>query len=142
MFAYAAIPLTCWLCALLATPRKPRVGNEVEELVYSRLLGRQQMVALLALLVTAAAVLAIVVTLPQRLDPDLNTVRQAHAACVEARQVESSARDGGATVLPHCLALQPGGTWAEQMERADGSWLLVATLASPPVYRPPHGSLR
>ncbi len=141
MFAYAAIPLTCWICALLATPRKPRIGNEVEELVYSRLLGRRELLALLAFFVTAITLLVIVTRLPQRLDPDLNTVRQAHAACVEARQVASSTADGGATVLPHCLALQPGGTWVEQMERADGSWLVVATLASPPVYRPPHGSL-
>ncbi len=40
MFAYAIIPLTCWACALLAAPRRPAFGNEVEELVYSRLLGR------------------------------------------------------------------------------------------------------
>ena len=49
----AAIPLTCWLCALIAAPRRPRVGNEVAELVYIRLLGRQQRLVLLAAVATA-----------------------------------------------------------------------------------------
>jgi hypothetical protein len=42
MFAYTAIPLTCWLCALLAHPHRSLPGNGVAEIVYRRLLGRQQ----------------------------------------------------------------------------------------------------
>jgi len=41
MLTLIAIPLTCWLCAFVAIPRKPLPGNEVQELVYARLLGRQ-----------------------------------------------------------------------------------------------------
>lgn len=28
MYLIAALPLTCWLCALIAIPRSPRVGAE------------------------------------------------------------------------------------------------------------------
>lgn len=41
MFMFAAIPLMCWLCVLVAMPHKPLPNNEVQELVYARLLGRQ-----------------------------------------------------------------------------------------------------
>ncbi len=134
MFAYAAIPLTCWICALLAAPRKPRIGNEVEELIYSRLLGRQELLALLALFVTAITFLVVVTHLPQQLDPDLNTVRQAREACIEAQHAALDAADYGVDIRARCYALQPGGMWAERVERADGSWLLVATLTGPPLF--------
>ncbi len=138
MFAYAAIPLTCWLCALLAIPRKPRFGNEVEELVYSRLLGRRELLALLALFVTAITLLVMVTRLPQRLDPDLTTVRQAREACGAARNTAASdAADYHFDVRFRCYVLQPGGAWAEQLMQDDGSWLLVATLAGPPRFARP-----
>ena len=66
MLAYAAIPLTCWLCALIAAPRRPHPGNEVAELVYIRLLGRQQWLVLLAAMATAALFIALAIALPQR----------------------------------------------------------------------------
>src|ERR1700730_10940044 len=81
MWTLIAVPLTCWLCVLLAFPRKPRVGNEVEGLVYARLLGRQQRLLLLALLVTALTFLIGVATLPRRVDADLSTLRHLHATC-------------------------------------------------------------
>src|SRR5262249_38352444 len=54
---------------LLAMPRKPLPGNEIAELVYARLLGRQQRVVLLALTVTIVTFVAIVVALPPRNQP-------------------------------------------------------------------------
>ena len=80
MFAYTAIPLTCWLCALLALPRRPRPGNEIAELVYARLLGRQQRLLLLAVVVTAMTFLAIVVHLPSSINHDLSYSHQAYIA--------------------------------------------------------------
>lgn len=77
MLAYAAIPLTCWLCALIAAPRRPRVGNEVAELVYIRLLGRQQWLVLLAAVATAVLFVALVITLPQRGSADAAQATQA-----------------------------------------------------------------
>ncbi len=73
MHALIFVTLTCWLCALIATPRKPRVGDEAAELIYSLLLSRQQRLALLAFLSTAALFLSLVLSLPQRVDATLYT---------------------------------------------------------------------
>jgi hypothetical protein len=81
MFAYVAIPLTCWMCALVAIPRRPRRGNEVEEFVYARLLGRSQRVALLALVVTAVAFFTFVLALPDRVDPNFSHTPSMHQVC-------------------------------------------------------------
>src|SRR5690242_12795065 len=64
VLALALIPLTCWLCALVAIPRRPLPGNEVQELVYARLLGRQQRLVLLALVVSLVVGFSFVVRLP------------------------------------------------------------------------------
>lgn len=96
MVTLAAIMLTCWLCALVARPRKPLRGNEVQELVYSRLLGRQQTLMLLALFATAAVLIVLALTIrPNRVDADLQRVRP---ACVEG--------PGGGTA---CNIMRPDG---------------------------------
>lgn len=68
MHALIVVTLTCWACTLVTSPRKPRIGNEAAELVYSRLLGRQQRLALLAVVATATLFLTVVLSLPQRVD--------------------------------------------------------------------------
>lgn len=78
MGTFIAVSITCWACALVALPRKPRLGNEVEELIYTRLLGRQRRIVLLALGVTAALFLAAVVALPQQ----VSAIPQAPAPAV------------------------------------------------------------
>lgn len=80
MYLLTAIALTCWVCTAIARPRRPRYGNEVEELVYSQLLGRQHRVALLALVVTLVAFVAVVVAIPHRIPPS-------ESAVAESRQV-------------------------------------------------------
>src|SRR5690242_3048607 len=62
-----AMVATCWLCLAIVTPRKPRWGNEVEELVYTRLLGRQHLLFGVIAALTVALALVLVVTLPQRM---------------------------------------------------------------------------
>jgi hypothetical protein len=57
MLALIAIPVACWLCALLAIPQRPCVHDEIQEFVYRRLVARQQ------LLVGCATVATIVVAL-------------------------------------------------------------------------------
>lgn len=59
MITFAAIALTCWLCALLAIPGRPVAHDEGQELVYRRLIGRQQWLVAYAILATAAAVIAL-----------------------------------------------------------------------------------
>jgi hypothetical protein len=82
MVTLTAVALTCWLCALLAMPRKPRLNDEVQELVYARLLGRQQVLMLVALVATAGAVFALVaLARPNRADFDFNGVRHPDAVC-------------------------------------------------------------
>jgi|SRR5690349_8012222 hypothetical protein len=126
MFAYAAIPLTCWLAVFIATPRRPLPGNEIEELVYARLLGRQQRLRLLALVATALLFLVFVLTLPQRVDPDLRDVRAAGRIC-----------NYPSVGFPTCYRLQPGGMWAQE-ELVDGAWVVVGTVATLPPINDPY----
>lgn len=73
-----AVSFTCWLCMIVAAPRKPQLGNEVEELVYAQLIGRQHRLALLAICITAALFFAAVIALPQR----ANALHDASTAAV------------------------------------------------------------
>jgi hypothetical protein len=118
MFAYAAIPLTCWLAAFLAVPRKPLPGNEIEELVYSRLLGRQHLLRLLALIVTMFMLLGLVISLPSRMDPTLRT----HRVCTDSP-----------VGFPTCYNLQSSDTWAQEELDSDGTWHVVAIVSRPPL---------
>jgi hypothetical protein len=82
MHALLIVTLTCWLCTLVAIPRKPPVSDEVAELVYRRLLGRQQRLALLAFIATGALFLTVVLSLPQRVDATLDSppLTETHAS--------------------------------------------------------------
>lgn len=114
MIALLSIAGTCWLCALLAVPRTPLPGNDVAELVYRRLLGRQQPLLLLALFSTVIALVSPVATLPTRIDPDLLALRGARASCTYPLT-------GG----PICPVLEPGGVWVQAQAQADGSWRVL-----------------
>ncbi len=61
-----ALALTCWLCVLLATPRRPRRGDEVEELVHAHLVGRCQRVMVVAVIVTLGAFVTCIATVAYR----------------------------------------------------------------------------
>jgi hypothetical protein len=113
MYAYAAIPLICWLCALIAIPRKPRFGNEVEELVYVRLLGRQHRVILLALIVTVVAFVAMVMALPHTMQPNRSAVTNTYAICADADAQSSR---------PPCFTRRPGGTWEPDASVSVPAW--------------------
>lgn len=116
MAMFAAIPLTCWLCVLIAMPRKPLPGNEIEELVYSRLLGRHHHLRLLALIVTLFMLLGLVISLPSRVDPTLRT-----------RRVCTDPPSGS----PTCYRPQSDGTWAQEELERDGTWHVVAIVSRP-----------
>jgi hypothetical protein len=107
----------CWTFALLATPRTPRRGNEVAELVYTRLLGRQHLLVGVAAIVTAATVLGLVVTLPQRIDPTFAENRQLKAYC--------------AAGAARCYHLEPDGWWLEAARQSEGQWVVVGRVAAP-----------
>lgn len=126
MLAFAAISLTCWLCAAIAAPPRPMLGNEVAQGVYTRLLGRQQRLTLLALLLSGAALLALLADLPSRTDPDLQDLRDARVSCVYPME--------GA---PICPILQPGGVWAYAEVHRDGTWQMVPTATGPVIQTNP-----
>ncbi len=63
MIALLFIAGTCWLCALLAIPRKPLPGNETQELVYRRLIGRHQLLVALAFAVTLVTCCGMMISL-------------------------------------------------------------------------------
>jgi hypothetical protein len=131
MVALTAIPVTCWLCAWLARPGKPLVGNEVQELVYGRLFGRQQRLVLLALVVTGVMLFSLVITLPQRIDRDLQSVRGENAKCAAliGKDETDSGRDVTAPV--RCYELQAGGVWVEMEYRHGSSGQPIATATAP-----------
>jgi hypothetical protein len=87
MWTLIAIPATCWICALVALPRRPRLGVEVEELVYARLLGKHQRLVLLAILMTGVTLLALPTALPRHADTDLPTARPCWIAAPEDQPV-------------------------------------------------------
>ncbi len=104
MLAYVALPLTCWLAALIATPRRPRPGNEVEELVYARLLGRQEQLRLLAIVATGVAFFAFVLALPSHGARDAGFSEQGSHYCTPAE-----------ADIPRCYTRQPDGSWPQEL---------------------------
>jgi hypothetical protein len=118
----ALLPLTCWLCALIALPRRPRLGNEVEELVYTRLLGRGQWLVLLASVVTVVTLLGFVLALPRRIDPTLDAERHPPQVC----------KHDSWSWSPICFTRQQDGTWVEEAVQGNGTWWRVGVVAEPP----------
>ncbi len=131
--ALATIPLTCWLCAWLAKPSKPLRGNEVQELVYGRLLRQQRRLTLLALLLTGGMLLCMVITLPQRTDSTLQAVRGANAECVVqlGKDERDLARDETVSSIVQCYELEAGGGWVEKEYRHGSGWRTIASVVAP-----------
>jgi hypothetical protein len=115
----ATIAITCWLCAGIATPHRARLGNEAEELVYVRLLGRQQRLVLLALLTTAATLFAVVATASQGAQAAGGAMAPRDGTCSQV-----------APVIATCPTA-PAGTILVREIQDDGRSAVVATVAAP-----------
>lgn len=122
MSLWIAIALTCWCCVLIAVPRKPLPSNEVEEFVYERLLSRYERLVLLAIGVTAVALLTLVVTEASRAND---------ASAFVPEQQRRVCRDGSAVLLT-CYVRQPSGRWMRDELQSNGTWLHVGTVMTPP----------
>lgn len=133
MVALATIPLTCWICAWIARPRTLRLDNEVAAFVYTRLLGRHQRLTLLALVLTGGMLLTLILSLPERIDSNLQSVRGAHAQCVAqmGRDESNSGRDMAAAATARCFELQAGGVWVEEKYQRGIGWQTIAAVAAP-----------
>jgi hypothetical protein len=67
LVTYLAVPLVCWLCALLALPHTTPVGQSMEEHTYTRLLGGHRRLFLVAIAVTVIALAMREGTIPARI---------------------------------------------------------------------------
>lgn len=122
--AIGASVASLWLAAFVAMPRKPLPHNEVQELVYARLLGRQHRAVLLAVIVTALGFFALVLSMPSR--------PAAHSDGAPSRR--QVCFDGSAIPLT-CYTPQSGGMWMQEELQAGGTWRVVGVSFSAP--RPP-----
>ncbi len=130
-------PLICWLAVFVARPRTPLPGGEIQERIYARLLGRQQVLIVLATVATAIMVLAHIISLPQDDDADLRAIREARTACLTAQFKASDALDfGGIMTAPKCYELSAGGVWLVKKQRPDGSWIIIGTVTATPWQMP------
>jgi hypothetical protein len=117
MVALVSVPLALWLAAFVARPRRPLPGNEVQELVYSRLLGRYERLVLLALIVTGVMVIGVTVTLPRHLDTTLGAAHEVGMFC----------DDESMTGVPSCLTWHADGSWTREELRGGSGWQVVVT---------------
>jgi hypothetical protein len=120
MLPISCAAIMCWSAVLINRQRRPLPGNEVQERVYSRLLGRQQRLILLALIVTMASFFATLAGSPQRIDPSLNALRSPVRRC-----------NYPSIGFPICYRAQPDGTWGQE-ELQEGHWITVGTVSHPP----------
>jgi hypothetical protein len=127
MVTLVSIPLVLWLATIIACPRRPRLGNEVEELVYSRLLGRHHLLIGFAMIVTAATLLAAVLTLPRQIDPTLGKSRELDQYCASV-----------AAGAPFCYRMESDGRWAQAVRLSDGQWAMSGRVPMPPTGSAPE----
>jgi hypothetical protein len=136
MYAFIAIPILCWLCVLLARPRRPRAGDEAGELAYVRALGRRQWLAFAAIALTVAALVAVGV-----LSRGVGNRETEPVSMAESRLTTPDARlptpqaappycVGPANGPPICFRVERDGTWT-RMELRDGQWVPAASVMRP-----------
>jgi hypothetical protein len=125
MVAFTALVATCWLMVLVARPRQPLPGNEVQELVYARLLGRHQRLIVIAVVASAVAFLVLVLSLPQRVHADLQEQRVARWRC-----------DAVAERAVFCAERSAGGMWLTKQRLEDGTWQVIGVGPVPPPFVP------
>lgn len=119
--AVGASVASLWLAAFVTMPRKPLPHNEVQELVYARLLGRQHRAILLAIIVTALGFFALVFSIP--VNPAVQAIDD-----LSTRQVCSNVN----VSPPVCYTRQPGGAWIEETLQANGTWHTTGVSFSAP----------
>jgi hypothetical protein len=119
--AVGASMISIWTAAMLAMPRRPLPNNEVEELVYSRLLGRQHRLILLAVIVTAIGFLVLILSMPSSFAARANSVRPRQQVCFNLPAAP-----------PTCYTPQPGGAWLEEQMQPDGTWRAIGVSYSAP----------
>jgi hypothetical protein len=124
---------TSWVCRALCQPHAVPFVSPITAGRHLQVLGRQRRLTILAMLLTVAAVVELLVV-PARVDPDLQDLRFAAAACTARDNVlqdrpglqEIAIRD-----MPPCYVLYPGGIWMVEVRRPDGTQVVAGTVAHP-----------
>lgn len=119
--AVSASVASLWLAAFVVMPRKPLPHNEVQELVYARLLGRQHRAILLAIIVTALGFFVLVLSMPSSPAARPSGASSRRQVCFD-----------GSAILPTCYTPQPGGMWIQEELQASGTWRVVGVSFSAP----------
>lgn len=119
--AVGASVASLWLAAFVAMPGKPLPHNEVQELVYARLLGRQHRAMLLAIIMTAVGFFTLVLSMPSS--------PSAHPNSIPARQ--QICFDGSAS-LQTCYTPQSEGAWVAEELQANGTWRVTGVSFAVP----------
>lgn len=119
--AVGASVASLWLAAFVAMPRRPLPNNEVQELVYTRLLGRQHRALLLAIVVTMLGAFVLVLSLSSTPAAHPNGAPSRQQVCFD-----------GVALLPTCYTPQPEGAWVEEELQANGTWRVVGVSFSAP----------
>ncbi len=148
MLVFVVAALTCWLCALLARPRRPLPHSPLDELLCDRLRANQRRAVVLACSVSCVALLAWILARPAAIDADAAVLRDARVSTGSAPIPDTrDTRGCFATwlVTPVCWREQPDGswlvegqlddgTWVNGAPREDGTWSLVGLVVTPGVY--------
>jgi hypothetical protein len=134
MATYIAVAITGWLCVLVATPRKPLPHNEVQELVYARLLGRHQRLTMLVVGMTIVMAIGLVIGHAPVGLPRTNDV-SGSPAVTDAHQLAvvptcTGLDDSGE--VPTCYTPQAGGTWLVEQKDWEGTWQPVGMVTTLP----------
>lgn len=115
----AAIPIVCWLCALIAMPRIGPNAEEERSVAYQ--LGRQRRVRIVAVITTMMLLLAAIARVPHGSDADLRALRDTQRICTNVAV-------GFATCYQH----RADGSWWREDLLNDGTWVVVGTAPAPP----------
>lgn len=119
--AVGASVLSLWVATFIAMPHKPLPNNEVEELVYTRLLGRQHRVLLLAVIGTVLGLLVLLLGMGSSVKAPANHPSSRQQICFS-----------GVAAPPTCYTPQPGGEWLEEQLQEDGTWRVVGVSFAAP----------
>lgn len=119
--AVGASVASLWLAAFIAMPGKPLPHNEVQELVYARLLGRQHRALLLAIIMTAVGFFTLVLSMPSSPAARPNSIPSRQQVCFD-----------GSVMPPTCYTPQPEGAWVAEELQTNGTWRVTGVSFSVP----------
>src|SRR5262249_45115140 len=106
-----AVVLVCWVCALIATPRRPLPNSPLDEVVSAQVRRHQQRAMAFAVSAALLALLASVLARPSSVDADAEAIRQERVA------------------VHGCVSKLDSGELICDVQRVDGRWVKLRQTA-------------